>query len=76
LLSLQAEILHLRLIFYITSHTDDTDGSTDERLYSASFHKSREQNSQQHQILGQLREKLMIYSKRVQSEVEFELTET
>jgi hypothetical protein len=62
LLSLQAEILHLRRRFYINCHVDETDGTEDEKLYGKDFGKSRLENSQQHQSLEQLREKLTIYS--------------
>jgi hypothetical protein len=62
LLSLQAEIMFLRQKFYVTSHLDNTEGSNDEPLFSANFRKSKEQNSQQYQLLEKLKDKMMVYS--------------
>ncbi|KAL6363130.1 hypothetical protein LRP88_02536 [Fusarium phalaenopsidis] len=57
LLGLQAEIVHLRHQFYKTNYAEKNAQQFDE-----SFLQSREKNSNQHQKLEQLRERLVMYS--------------
>ncbi|KAI8672941.1 hypothetical protein NCS56_00758500 [Fusarium sp. Ph1] len=58
LLGLQAEIVHLRHQFYKTNYAEKNAQQFDE-----SFLQSREKNSNQHQKLEQLRERLVMYNR-------------
>ncbi|KAG4259311.1 hypothetical protein FPRO03_12987 [Fusarium proliferatum] len=62
LLSLQAEILQLQSDFYLENSLDEI-GTEEERKNGESFYDSQQNNSNQHQKLCQLREKLMRYNK-------------
>ncbi|KAJ4260897.1 hypothetical protein NW757_001285 [Fusarium falciforme] len=61
LLGLQAEIVHLRHQFYKTNYAEKN--AQQGQQFDESFLQSREKNSNQHQKLEQLREKLVMYNR-------------